>query len=146
MKVHDANFSNRPMLSAAKMYNSAGDIVFSNGAYWRRLRQICVNKLLSSKRVKSLTSVRHEEVHSMLKWLSTFSDKSPVKLVEKVSEMANHIVARAAFAGRCKRQEVLLKTLKEVIEQTSLMSPSDFFPWLSWLDMKMRTKLLRYYR
>lgn len=82
----------------------------------------------------------------MLRWLSTFSDKSPVKLVEKISEVANNIVARAAFGGKCKRQEMFLKTLKDVIDQTSWISPSDLFPSLNWLDVKMRTKYLKTYR
>jgi alpha-guaiene 2-oxidase len=145
MKTHDANFSDRPILSVVKLFLNR-NIAFSNGPYWRRLRRICVNELLSSSRVKYLASIRRDEVYSMLKWISTFSDKSPVRLVEKVGEITNNIVARAAFGGRCKRQKEFLKILKEATEQTSWISPSDLFPWLSWLDMKMARNFLAYYR
>ncbi|KAJ4820185.1 cytochrome P450 family 71 polypeptide [Rhynchospora pubera] len=147
MKTHDANFSDRPLLFTANMCNSGCDIVFSNGPYWRQLRRICVNGLLSSKKVKSLSSIQHEEVSHMLKSLSTFSDKkSPVKLIEKVSDVSNNIVARVTFGGRFTRKEVFLKALKEVTEQVSWFSLSDFFPSLSQMDVKMKTKSLRTYR
>ncbi|KAJ3702794.1 hypothetical protein LUZ61_006499 [Rhynchospora tenuis] len=147
MKTQDANFSDRPLLFTANMCNSGCDIVFSNGPYWRQLRRICANGLLSSKKVKFLSSIQHEEVNRMLKSLSTFSDeKSPVKLIEKVNNVANNIVARATFGGRCERKEVLLKALKEVLEQISWFSLSDFFPSLSQMDVKIKTKSLRTYR
>ncbi|KAJ4750684.1 cytochrome P450 family 71 polypeptide [Rhynchospora pubera] len=147
MRTQDANFSDRPLLFTANMCNSGSDIVFSKGAYWRQLRRVCLNGLLSSKKVKFLSSIRHEEVNHMLKLLSTLSDeKSPVTLVKMVSDVANNIVARATFGGNCKRQDVFLKALKNVIEQISWFSLSDLFPWLSGLEAKMKTKSLQIYR
>lgn len=82
----------------------------------------------------------------MLKWLATSSDKSPVILVEMLSEVTNNIIARATFGERCKRQEMLFKTLNEATEQTSWISISDLFPKLNWLDVKMRRKYIKIYR
>ncbi|KAJ4767486.1 Cytochrome P450 family 71 protein [Rhynchospora pubera] len=147
MKAQDANFSNRPVLAAAIMAKyGCIDIAFSNGPYWRQLRRICVNELLSSRQVKSLSSIRRDEVHSMLKWLSSYSDKSPVKLAAKVSEVANNIVACAAFGGRCRKQGAFLKAMKDATEQVSWFCISDIFPSLSWLDLMMKRKLERMYR
>ncbi|KAJ4750683.1 Cytochrome P450 [Rhynchospora pubera] len=146
MKTQYANFSDRPLLSVAKVSNSGCDIIFSTGAYWRLLRRTCVNGLLSPKRVKSLSSIRHEEVHSMLEWLSTFSDKSPVKIFETVSKVSINIVTRAVFGGRCKRQDMFLKALMELVQLSSWFCLSDVFPSLSWLDVKMRREILRIYR
>ncbi|KAJ4771421.1 hypothetical protein LUZ62_055678 [Rhynchospora pubera] len=148
MKVEDAKFSIRPTLSATKaILYGCTDIAFSTGPYWRQLRRICVTELLSSKRVKSFSLIRQEEIHSMLKTLSTFSnDSSAVNLGAKLRELTNNIVLRAAFGGKCTKQTTFLKFSKQAVEVASWFCLSDIFSSLSWLDVKAKRKFARIHR
>lgn len=53
LKTHDVNFASRPVILASKIAVYGGlDMLFAPyGAYWRRLRKLCVMEVLSSKRV-----------------------------------------------------------------------------------------------
>jgi alpha-guaiene 2-oxidase len=147
MKTQDSNLANRPATSAANvlMYGST-DIAFSNGPYWRHVRRICITEILISKRVKSFSSIRQEEINSMLKSFCLVSDKSPVNLSAKACELSNSIVLRAAFGGMCKNRGLFLEIVGESTELFSGFNLSDLFPSLSWLDVKMRRRLTRVHR
>ncbi|XP_078157258.1 desmethyl-deoxy-podophyllotoxin synthase-like [Carex rostrata] len=144
MHTQDANFANRPPNSAVKvlMYGSA-DIIFSNGPYWRELRRICTSELLTSKRVKSFSSIRQEEINSLLKSFALVAGKSPVNLTARTYELFNDIIIRAAFSGKCKMRGTFLEILREIQELLSGFQLSDLFPSLSWLDVKMRRRVAR---
>ncbi|KAJ4794525.1 Cytochrome P450 [Rhynchospora pubera] len=147
MKTQDANFANRPVLSAAYILAyGCTDIGFSNGAYWRQLRRICVTELLSMKRVRSFSAIRHEEINHMLKRLGASPGKSPVNMSAEIGELTNNIVTRAAFGEKSNRAAMFLENMKEALELASGFSLSDLFPSLSWLDVNMRRKLARIHR
>lgn len=148
MKLQDSRFIDRPTLTATKaILYGCTDIAFSAGPYWRQLRKICVTELLSAKRVKSFSWIRQAEIHRMLKMLSTFSnDNTPVNFGELVSELSNSVVLQAAFGGKCKKQSMFLKIMKEAVDTSAWFCPSDVFSSLGWLDVKTKTKLARIHR
>lgn len=147
MKTQDSNLANRPMISAANVFTyGCSDIAFSNGPYWRQLRRICTTELLLSKRVKYFSSIRQEEINSMLKSFSLVSDKSPVNLTAKTCELLNNIVIRTAFGGMCKNRELFLEIIGEVMELFSRFNLSDLFPSLGWLDVNTRRRFARLHR
>ncbi|KAJ3709028.1 hypothetical protein LUZ61_012733 [Rhynchospora tenuis] len=119
------------------------DIVFSNGTYWRQLRRICTTELFSSKQVKSFSSIRREEINSLLKSFALFPDKSPVNVSATISELSNNIVIRAAFGGKFEDRGLLLEIMREVLECFSGFNLFDLFPSLSWLDVNTRRKFVR---
>ena len=127
------------------MYGSMG-ISFSNGAYWRQQRRICTSELFSPKQVKSFSSIRQEEINSLLKSFSSVFGKSPVNLSASTYELSNKIVLRAAFGGRCKMEGEFVEVLIEVLDLLSGFHLSDLFPSLSWLDVKMRRRIARIHR
>ena len=135
MHTQDANFANRPPNSAVKvlMYGTA-DIVFSNGSHWRELRRICTSELLTSKRVKSFSSIRQEEISSLLNSFTLVAGKSPVNLSARAYELTTDIIIHSAFGGKCKMRGTFLEILKEMPEILSGFHLSDLFPSLSWLD------------
>ncbi|KAJ4757244.1 Cytochrome P450 family 71 protein [Rhynchospora pubera] len=144
LKSQDAKLANRPAMIAANLLGyGCTDIVFSNGTYWRQLRRICTTELFSSKQVKSFSSIRREEINSLLKSFTSFPDESPVNLSEMTSELSNHIIIRAAFGGKFKDKGPLLEIMSGVLESFSGFNLSDLFPSLSWLDFNMRRRFVR---
>lgn len=82
MKTHDINFSQRPFLHLVGKYFSV-DIAFAPyGGYWRMLRKICTEELLSAKRVQSFRSIREEEVSNLVGYLHANSG-SPINLSKR---------------------------------------------------------------
>nr|CAB3466641.1 unnamed protein product [Digitaria exilis] len=63
LKTHDANFATRSKLVAGGIvaYDWA-DILFSpSGDYWRKLRRLCIQEILSTKRILSFQHIREDE-------------------------------------------------------------------------------------
>jgi alpha-guaiene 2-oxidase len=144
MKTQDANFANRPPINAANIlgYGSNG-VIFMNGPHWRQLRRICSLELFSSKREKSFSLIRQEEINSMLKSISLLPENLTVNLSAKACEVSNNITVGAAFGGKCKHRAMFLENLSDVLELFAGFNLSDLFPSLSWLDVNTKRKLLR---
>ncbi|XP_024029895.1 cytochrome P450 71D10 [Morus notabilis] len=136
MKTHDVNFSQRPPLLIASKYYGV-DIAFAHyGDYWRALRKICVDELLSPKRVQSFRSIREEEVSNLIRSLHSNSGL-PVNLSEKIFSMTHVITARAAFGKKCKDQEEFISKVDEELRIAANFSIAEAFPsqkWLLWIS------------
>ncbi|XP_028799831.1 premnaspirodiene oxygenase-like [Neltuma alba] len=144
MKTHDQIFANRPKYLASDIlgYNST-DIFFSPyGNYWRQLRKICILELFSSKRVQSFRRIREEEISALVRNISEH-EGSVMNLSPKISALTNSIVARAALGKKTKNVEHILEIVDRVINISSGLSISDFYPSLKFISfitgMRART-------
>ncbi|PON94062.1 Cytochrome P [Trema orientale] len=73
------------------------DIVFAPyGNYWRQLRKICMQELLSIARVQSFRPIREEELLNLIEWIAS-SAGSAINLTEKIYMSTYGITSRAAF-------------------------------------------------
>ncbi|KEH29697.1 putative premnaspirodiene oxygenase [Medicago truncatula] len=149
MKTHDLTFCDRPnlLLSTIFTYN-ASDIVFSTyGEHWKQLRKICVEQLLSVKRVQSFRSVREEEVLDLVK--SIFSSEGcVVNLTQKISSLTYGIVARAAFGKRNKHQQVFKSAIEEIVSLLGGFCIVDLYPSIKILKRvsQVKTKMEKLHR
>ncbi|KAL5578258.1 hypothetical protein UlMin_019957 [Ulmus minor] len=138
-RVHDINFCERPFILSARM-NYLIDIAFAAyGDYWRQLRKICKEELLSSKRVESFRSIREEEVSNLIGDIVSITRKGevPINLSEKIFSMTYGITARASFGKKCSEQEAFISSVKEGLKIAGGFNLSDMFPsqrWLNWLS------------
>ncbi|KAK8542620.1 hypothetical protein V6N12_015209 [Hibiscus sabdariffa] len=135
MKTHDLVFAYRPSL-VVSMITTYGctDIAFSPlGNYWRHLRKICTEELLSAARVDSFGSIREEEVLNLVETIKT-NEGLAVNLSEKVFAMTYAITARAAFGKKCEDQDAFIRTISEETKVNSGFFISEFFPSLKFLD------------
>lgn len=136
VKTHDVKFAQRPPLLIASKYYGI-DIVFGHyGDYWRMLRKMCAEELLSPKRVQSFRSIREEEVSNLIGNLRSNSGL-PVNLSEKIFSMTYVITARAAFGKKCKDQEVFISSVDEGLKIAAGFSVAEAFPsqkWLLWIS------------
>ncbi|KAF7838232.1 cytochrome P450 71A9-like [Senna tora] len=146
-KHHDAVFSSRPVLYAAKRltYNCSALAFAPYGHYWREIRKILMLELLSSKRVQAFESVRSQEIKLFLQSIAAASgddDSCPVNLSELTLLLSNNIVCRSAFGRRrCKEEEAYAncagrfqEMMREMQELFGGFCLADFFPWLGWVN------------
>ena len=136
MKTHDVNFAERPfILIAGKFYGI--DIAFAHyGDYWRQMRKICSEELLSPKRVQSFRSIREEEVSNLVQYVRS-KEGEPFNLSEKIFSLAYTITARAAFGKKCKEQGAFISAVEEGLKIAAGFSVTEAFPsqtWLRWIS------------
>ncbi|XP_024029889.1 cytochrome P450 71D10 [Morus notabilis] len=127
LKTHDVNFSGRSFLLAASVFGSINIILSPYGEYWRQLRRICTQELLSPGRVQSFRSIREEEVSSLLRYLHSSVD-SPINLTDLIYSMTHGITAKAAFGRKCKDQAAFISVVREALTIAGGFSISEVFP------------------
>ncbi|XP_004304768.1 PREDICTED: cytochrome P450 71D11-like [Fragaria vesca subsp. vesca] len=129
MKTHDIIFASRPQVLATRiLFYDSKDIVFAPyGDYWRELRKICTQELLSAKRVQSYRPIREKEVLNLIKWIGSRAG-SPINLTQKVISATFSITSQAAFGNQCKDQEEFIDAVKDIIKAISGFNVVDVFP------------------
>jgi len=140
IKSHDLTFSDRPQNTPAKiLLYGCTDIGFSSyGESWRLKRKICVQELLSPKRVESFRDIREEEVAELVNKLrGASSNDSYVNLSEMLMTTSNSIVCKAAlgrkFAGDGYSR--VKQLAREGMIHLTDIAVGDYFPWLGWVDV-----------
>ncbi|KAF7066252.1 hypothetical protein CFC21_072269 [Triticum aestivum] len=145
MKVQDANFAHRPELAGPKalLYGCA-DVAFSSGGpSWRRLRKVCVVKLLCANRVRSFAPIRREETRRLLESIAGHCPGKAIDLRAMVEAFSSAIVSRTALSETFEHRGSILK---KGLELASGFNLSDHFPSLSFLNVLMRHRLRRVHR
>nr|XP_048328595.1 cytochrome P450 71D11-like [Ziziphus jujuba var. spinosa] len=146
MKTHDAIFASRPEILVSKImsYNSTSITFSPYGEYWRQLRKICVQELLSTAQVQSYRPIREEELSNLIHFIGSHAG-SAINLTEKIHSTAYSITSKAAFGKKCKEQEKFVSVAMEVTKAAGGFDVEDLFPsvYLLHLFSGLRTKLER---
>ncbi|KAL8459483.1 hypothetical protein ACS0TY_036823 [Phlomoides rotata] len=139
LKPHDAIFSNRPKSSVANGMYGCKDVAFSPyGEYWKQVKGICVNQLLSNRRVQSFRNVREEEVSLMVEKIreSCNCENSVINLSEIFASLANDIICRLALGRKYGDGEGGRK-YKKILEELGVLlgafNVEEFIPCLFWM-------------
>ncbi|KAK1406960.1 hypothetical protein QVD17_38570 [Tagetes erecta] len=129
MKTHDVNFADRPFLYASSVIcNGATNLTFAAyGDYWRRVRKICTQELLSPMRVQSFRPTREQEVSKFIKSISEHVG-SQINVSERIFSLTYGITAKAAFGKKCKDEELFIALVKEASAAAAGFNISDLFP------------------
>ncbi|XP_026432240.1 cytochrome P450 71B36-like [Papaver somniferum] len=134
-KTHDIAFCNRVQLAGRKQlsYSYVDMALVLFGEYWREIRKISALELFTKKRVQSFKVNREEEVDALIDSVSSSLDTTAVNVFEKLASFTHETTCRVAF-GQTRKQfdGRLVELLREVAILTSL-SPSDYFPEVSWI-------------
>ncbi|XP_024029898.1 cytochrome P450 71D11 [Morus notabilis] len=135
MRNHDASFASRPVfLFTEIMFYNSRDILFSPyDEYWRQLRKICTQELLSAARVQSFRSIRAEEMLNLMEWIAS-NVGSSVNLTQRIYSSTYTITARAAFGKKSEDQEEFISIMVEAIKLSSGFDLADVFPSFGFLD------------
>ncbi|KAG6635031.1 hypothetical protein I3843_11G013400 [Carya illinoinensis] len=142
MKTNDVVFSNHARPTSVDIsFNGGQDLVFSPyGEYWRQLRKICVQELLSHHRVQSQQFLRDEEVDVLIQKIRRscldHKEKS-VNLTELLLDVTNYIVCRSVLGQRYEGEGGKSRW-GELSVKLVLAFPTfffrDYFPCLGWMD------------
>nr|UXF47978.1 cytochrome P450 CYP71-5 [Euphorbia poissonii] len=134
MKTHDIAFAQRPSLSAAVIISyDSSDIVFAPYSdYWKQVRKLCVQELLSTVRVQSFRSIREEEGSKLIHAIASCSGK-PFNFSRKIFSSAYGMVGRAAFGEKCKEQEEFIPLAEEIARALGEFNLADLFPSFKFL-------------
>ncbi|KAL5748198.1 hypothetical protein ACOSQ2_025495 [Xanthoceras sorbifolium] len=127
MRTHDIAFSNRPMITAAKIFvYGCKDVAFAPyGEYWRHARKICVQELL---KVAFLTNkIRRSCLHG-----------GSVNISEMLRSVLSNIVSRCVLGRKVEEengQSMFGELARGVVENFSAFYFEDMFSCLGWLDV-----------
>eukprot|EP01018_Ginkgo_biloba_P006613 Gb_10643 [translate_table: standard] len=111
------------------VYNST-DVGFAPyGAYWRKMRKVCLLELLSAKRIESMKFIREEEMAVMRESIMRqcgVNGSNPVNVSKVVSTFVTDIICRMTF-GRKYSEETLTDSrgFKTMIQEDMLAAGTD---------------------
>ncbi|CAN1328836.1 Desmethyl-deoxy-podophyllotoxin synthase [Linum perenne] len=129
LQTNDLNFASRAYLpSAHTIFYQGRNISFGTyGAYWSRMRKICVQELLGANRVKSFLPTMKEEVDKLVRGVG--STRSSVNVSRMLYSMSYSVISRAVF-GEIQQEhaDAFYPVLKEILKALEGSCLWDLFP------------------
>ncbi|XXG59493.1 hypothetical protein AAC387_Pa04g1568 [Persea americana] len=115
------------------------DIFFSpSGEYWRQMRKICVQEILSVQRVQSFKLLREMEVARMIKGIAESCLSGPVNMSDVLLSLTNGVICAAALGSKYGGSEKSGSTFQGILGEAQTViigfSIADFFPSLRWIN------------
>ena len=141
IKSHDIVFANRVRTTAVDiLFNGSKDMAFAHyGEYWRKVKKICIQELLSLDRVQSFQFLREEEVDILVKKIRcSCQEGKPVNLSELLVNVTNNIIFRTVIGQRNEEEDGKNRygeLWMRVMVELASFSFRDYFPSLGWLDV-----------
>ncbi|CAI9091106.1 OLC1v1026041C1 [Oldenlandia corymbosa var. corymbosa] len=137
LRTHDLAFADRAALLATKIvcYNGADIASSPYGEFWRQMRKICTQELLSAEKVRSFRSIRLDEASNVVSSVHELAGTgAPVNLTAILGTYSSSMVFRAAF-GKTSRhhKDTFLEVLKEALPLVTSFDISDLFPSYKFL-------------
>ncbi|CAA7053599.1 unnamed protein product [Microthlaspi erraticum] len=140
LKDHDLDCCGRPSLAGPRdlSYNCL-DINFSPfGDYWKDIRRLTVQELLSNRKVHSIQPIKDEEVKKLMDSMAeSASQNIPVNLNEKFLNLTISVICRAVFGVSFEDTVLSNHTLYKLIREAYMMlgsfSASDYIPYVGWI-------------
>ncbi|CAN1809187.1 Desmethyl-deoxy-podophyllotoxin synthase [Linum perenne] len=128
LQTNDLNFASRAYLpSAHTIFYQGRNISFGTyGAYWSRMRKICVQELLGVNRVKSFLPTMKEEVDKLVRGVG--STRSSVNVSRMLYSMSYSVISRAVFGEIQEHADAFYPVLKEILKALEGSCLWDLFP------------------
>ncbi|EFH39173.1 hypothetical protein ARALYDRAFT_333172 [Arabidopsis lyrata subsp. lyrata] len=121
-----------------------------SGQYWRMLRKLCVNRILSKAMLDSSTELRRQETRQTVRYLADQARVgSPVNLGEQIFLMMLNVITQMLWGTTVKEEErdvvgaEFLEVIREMNDLLLVPNISDFFPVLSRFDLQGLVKRMQ---
>ncbi|CAL5334398.1 unnamed protein product [Camellia sinensis] len=143
--VNDRAFMSRPQTAALKYmgYNGAFSAFGPSDDYWREIRKLTTQDLLSNRHLESLKHVRALEVDLSIKELYLFC----IKNGQVTMNLMLRVIAgkRYSFGDNegDKEARQFARTMDEFMHLADVSGCSDVIPGIEWLDLKGNVKAMK---
>jgi hypothetical protein len=142
LKTKDNVFCGRSQNYTARgLLYGCRDIALSPyGKQWRQSRRIAVEHMLNVKRVDSFRALRVQEVAGFVQQIRDAcvagKDRGVVNVSELIVSLTNTVLLKTSFGNKLGGVEpaMLSDVMKELTHLVDMISVSDLFPRLRWLD------------
>ncbi|XP_015934267.1 cytochrome P450 82A4 [Arachis duranensis] len=159
--TNDVTLSSRPsnLIAVERLAYKGAMFPFApNHLYWREMRRIANQELLSNKRVELLGPVRVSEVESSIKALfKKWEDEKnesgyvAVEMKKWFGELIINTILRVfsgkrylgGDSGSSEEGRRCLKALREFVQQLGMILVGDAVPWLRWVDLGGHEKAMK---
>ena len=143
-KEHDTVFSSRPPMTFTEIvaYDAHDFAMAPYGPHWRHVRKICVNELLTPKRLAGTARERTEESACMVAAVAAVARKGEVVDMRDVfagvsmTVMCRMLLGRREFAATGARVKDFKHLIHELFRLMGALNLRDFVPGLGWLDLQ----------
>ncbi|KAL0543299.1 hypothetical protein IC582_018391 [Cucumis melo] len=143
LKTHDLHFASRPLTITSNhiSYGRKGIAFAQYGPYWRNIRKMCTLELLSSLKINSFSSMRKQEVGSLIKGLEdAATDGVAVDLTSKISSVIGDMICVMVLGRKYEDNELGEKGFKGLIREATQLAAApnlgDFIPLIARFDVQ----------
>ncbi|KAL3351911.1 hypothetical protein AABB24_020145 [Solanum stoloniferum] len=151
LKTYDHIFATRPYNEAAQYlaYGQKNLITGKYGPYWRNMRKLCTQHLLSNQKINSFQSMRRQQVELMIKSLKNEAcdHRVVVDLSAKISSLSADLTCLMVFGKKYMDEDLDKRGFKAVIEEAEHLAATphlgEFFPFLGVIDLQGITRRLK---
>ncbi|KAG5593779.1 hypothetical protein H5410_035011 [Solanum commersonii] len=151
LKTYDHIFASRPHNEAAQYlaYGQKNLITAKYGPYWRNMRKLCTQHLLSNQKISSFQSMRRQQVEFMIKSLKNEACDHcvVVDLSAKISSLSADLTCLMVFGKKYMDEDLDKRGFKAVVEEVEHLAATpnlgDFFPFLGVTDLQGLTRRLK---
>lgn len=149
-------FTTNDKILAKRPHSTAGEYLgfshagfgFTQGPYWRQIRKLVVQEMLSARRLETLKHVREHEINTMIKDL--YKNRGKVVISEWFEQLSMNImmmmIAGKKYADESNEEaRAFRRIIKEFMYITGQFIVSDAipFPPLRWLDFQGHIKSMK---
>ncbi|KAG5611707.1 hypothetical protein H5410_022988 [Solanum commersonii] len=141
LKNHDQIFASRPYHAACYyiFYKQRNLIMGKYGPYWRHMRKLCTQQLLSNVKINSFQSMRKQELQILVNFLEkAASNRDVVDLSAKLASLSANMACLMVIG---KKYNNVDGNFKDMVKETSsrmAATPNlaELFPFLRFIDFQ----------
>ncbi|GMN56687.1 hypothetical protein TIFTF001_025798 [Ficus carica] len=139
LKTYDTVFASRPRVPASDYmsYGSKGMAVSEYGPYWRNVRKLCTQQLLSASKIESFAVMRRSEIGELVKSLRrSAAAREVVDVSRKVSELIADMACMMILGVDLEDKYHLQGLVHEGLSLIGQFNLADYVPFLAPLDLQ----------
>ena len=147
LKTHDLIFASRPPLQATKYisYQQKNFAMAPYGSYWRKVRKICTQNLLTNAKINYFQPIRKEELDLLIEYFKEAA-RAPcvVDISAKLSALSANMTCRMVLGKKCSDDEFDERGFENVVQEGMELvgkpNLGDYIPQITGLDLQGLTK------